>query len=105
MIQVSAAEANEELQRENHSVFLDVRTTQEFAAAHINGAINIPLDAVEENIEKAVPDFTVPIYVYCLSGSRSIQAAMILQNLGYKNVFDVRSGLLAWRINKFPLVS
>lgn len=86
-------------------IILDVRTTGEYAKSHIENSINLPIDEVSNKITSVIPDKNKTIYVYCLSGSRSVHAVDSMQKLGYKNVYDMPHGLLAWRINKFPLVN
>ena len=89
--------------REN-IVIIDVRTPEELQRGKIENSINIPLDELDEMIESKVPDKNAEVYLYCLSGSRSLVAAQIMDELGYKNVNNVNSGLLAWRNNKYPLI-
>lgn len=84
-------------------LLLDVRTKQEFARGKIQGSINLPLDEVSKKISSICTDKSKKIYVYCLSGSRSIIAVDIMIKMGYKNVFDLKSGLLAWRANQYPI--
>ncbi len=55
-----------------------------------------------ENAEKILKDKKQTIYIYCLSGSRSIQATESLRKMGYENAFNVKSGLLAWRAKRYP---
>jgi rhodanese-related sulfurtransferase len=83
---------------------IDVRTPQELTRGKIDGAINIPLDFFESEIENKVKDKNTNVYLYCLSGSRSIMATQIMERKGYKNVFNVLSGLLAWRAKGYPQV-
>lgn len=85
-------------------VIVDVRTPIEIARGKIEGSISIPLDFFEDSIEKKVPDKKENVYLYCLSGSRSIIAAQIMERKGYKNVFNVLSGMLAWRAKGYPQV-
>lgn len=69
---------------------VDVRTKEEFVEGHIKNAINIPLDEIESiDISK-----DTLIIVYCRSGSRSYNAALILKELGY-TVKDM-GGLNNW---------
>jgi rhodanese-related sulfurtransferase len=84
-------------------ILLDVRTPGEFASGKLEGAINVPLDMVSSTIEKELPDKNETIYVYCLSGSRSVHAVDAMAKLGYKNVYNVTSGLLAWRVKGHPV--
>ncbi len=83
---------------------IDVRTPMECIRGKIAGSINIPVDSIHEKAEQLIPDKHVPIYVYCLSGSRSALAASTLERLGYTNVTNVLNGLLAWRAKSYPLV-
>ena len=69
------------------NVVIDVRTPEEFASEHINGAINIPYDQIEARrsaLDKVKKDEN--ILVYCRSGRRSEIARQSLQKLGFKNV-------------------
>ncbi|CAM3800618.1 rhodanese-like domain-containing protein [Alkalicoccus chagannorensis] len=56
---------------------LDVREEREFKTGHILGARNLPLSQLKMRIEEIRPD--TPVYIYCQNGSRSIQAAKIIQ--------------------------
>ncbi len=85
-------------------ILIDVRTSHEFSRGHIKGSINMPLTELSVTIRGEVPDKNTTIIVYCLSGSRSAQAADLLLKKGYKNVFSMTSGLLAWRGHQYPLV-
>lgn len=69
------------LMEENEYVIIDVRTDAEYQEAHVIGAINIPVDEIDEKIEISKDKL---IFVYCRSGSRSKTASTILENLGYK---------------------
>ena len=62
------------------AVLLDVRTPEEYAAGHVPGSVNLPLDRLG-NI--ALPR-EAPLFVYCYSGARSSQACRKLQAMGYR---------------------
>lgn len=64
------------------AVILDVRTTGEFAQGHVKGAINIPLDRLQQQIKKLPKD--KPVVACCLSGGRSGSAVSILKAEGYE---------------------
>lgn len=89
---LKSIESNQEI------VILDVRTPQEFAREKISGSVNLPMDQIGDKIESVISDKNKTVYVYCLSGSRSVLAVDAMVKLGYKNVFDVKSGFLGWRI-------
>lgn len=102
--QIDAKELFRRLESGGDFVLLDVRTPQEFERGKIKGAVNLPLDKVKDNIEKIIPDKKRQVYLYCLSGSRSKQAADQMLSLGFQNVFDLKNGLLAWRVSNFGLI-
>lgn len=61
---------------------LDVRTPEEFAEGHVEGATNIPVDALAERLADVPKDHDV--VVYCRSGGRSARAASLLREAGYE---------------------
>ncbi len=68
---------------EKNALLVDVRSPGEFAAGHVAGAVNLPLDQLAENAACALPDLHQPLLVYCLSGVRSGVAVQWLQQMGY----------------------
>jgi len=78
---------------------VDVRTPEEYAEGHIKNARNI--DFLANDFSKAIlkVDKDQPVYIYCRSGNRSGQAAQIMQKLGYKTIYDLKGGFLAWNGN------
>jgi rhodanese-related sulfurtransferase len=71
-----------------------VRTPAEFADGHIPGAVNVPLQQIG-SIAAAVPEAATPLFVYCLSGGRSAQAAAALKRAGYGDVRNI-GGIGSW---------
>jgi thioredoxin len=80
---------------------IDVRTPQEFAAGHIDNALNINWlgDDFVVNAEKL--DKTKPVFVYCKTSNRSPQAAAKLEELGFKTIYNLQGGLLKWDADGF----
>lgn len=70
------------------TVIYDVRTAEEFAAGHAEGAINLPVEAIADGTYPDVEKDT-PIAVYCRSGNRSGQATTILTQAGFTNITDI----------------
>ena len=68
---------------------IDVRTVGEFQAGHIDGALNIPVDQIEQGVAgiKGIKSDS-KILLYCRSGRRSSHAAVILGSRGFKRVVD-----------------
>lgn len=86
------------------AVIIDVRTPAEYAAGHIKGSINIPVDRIEEDIH------TVPgigkdsaILLYCRSGARSNRAVSILQKQGFTR--PLNGGGLSDMAQRYPSCS
>lgn len=70
----------EEVLKENHYIVVDVRTKEEYETGHVKGALNIPYDEINEEVEL---DKDKTILVYCRSGKRSEIAYHTLKELGY----------------------
>jgi sulfur-carrier protein adenylyltransferase/sulfurtransferase len=81
---------------------IDVRERDEWDEGHIPGAVHIPRGSLESRIERAAPDRSRPVIVYCASGSRSAFAARTLQELGYERVSSLAGGFTDWKRNGFP---
>jgi phage shock protein E len=64
-------------------LLLDVRSAIEFASGHIEGAIHLPLDQLQQGARHLLPDPTHPLIVYCASGARSAFACAVLSQMGY----------------------
>ncbi|MEW9121468.1 MAG: FAD-dependent oxidoreductase [Thermotaleaceae bacterium] len=71
---------------------IDVREKTEYAAGHIHGAKNIPLSEIRERIHEIPKE--QPIYLHCRSGQRSYNAALLLQQSGFKEVYNVSAGFM-----------
>ena len=70
------------------AVLLDVRTPEEYREGHIPGSKNVPLQSIDK-VTVMINNKATPIFVHCLSGARSRQAAAILQQMGYTNVKNI----------------
>lgn len=74
------------------AIIVDVRTEREYNERHIENALLIPLDTINEGVlEEKIRDKDSYIIVYCKSGSRSKKAQEELNNLGYTNVYNLGS--------------
>ena len=68
------------------SVWIDVRSAEEFNAGHLQDAVNIPHDKIIEGVKALGSDKDAPINLYCRSGRRAEAALTELKNAGYTNV-------------------
>jgi rhodanese-related sulfurtransferase len=74
------------------ATLLDVRSPEEFASGHVEGAVLLPVDELEGRLSEV--SRTAPVVVYCRSGGRSARAAQILSAAGYE-VHDL-GGMSNW---------
>ncbi len=65
---------------------IDVRTSGEFKAGHIQGSVNIPLQILSSNLSKIKKDR--PVITCCASGNRSGMAKTILLKSGFAEVYN-----------------
>ncbi len=79
------------------AIVLDVRSRNEYASGHFNGAVNIPLEEFEEVLTK-IKNKDEVIITCCASGMRSSTAKRILEKEGYTKVYNGGSWL---DLNKF----
>lgn len=87
--QISSKEAAEYLR--NGAMLIDVRSANEFDSGHILQAYNMPLDRVDVLVPSAVRDKNKVLLLHCSTGVRSGLAKKKLEELGYKNVFNLGS--------------
>ena len=73
--------------KNGQKTFVDVRTPEEYAGGHVPGAINIPLDQVQNRLDE-FRDMPKPIVAYCRSGARSGMATSILKGAGIADVIN-----------------
>lgn len=92
---ITAEEAKRMMDTEDNYVILDVRTEEEFAAGHIEGAILIPDYEIETLAPTRLPDKEQMLLVYCRSGRRSKLASEALLAMGYTNIYEF-GGILDW---------
>lgn len=76
------------LVREQGALLVDVRTPQEFAAGHMNGAINVPVQTIND-LTQIATDTNQPIVLYCRSGARASSALRTLQAAGYTQMHNL----------------
>jgi len=82
---------------------VDVREESEFGRGHLPGAIHLSKGIIERDIEKAIPDKSAPIVLYCGGGFRSALAADNLQKMGYSNVISMDGGWRGWTEAGYPV--
>lgn len=87
---IDGSEAATMIEKEDVTI-IDVRTNIEYNSGHIEDAINIPVEKIDADIIKKLPDKNKYYIVYCRSGSRSREAVRKLAKMGYRKVYDLGS--------------
>lgn len=77
---------------ENGGYIIDVREKMEYDNGYLKGVVNIPLSELRSRVNEVPKDR--PVYLHCRSGQRSYNACLLLQHLGYTNVYNVTGGYL-----------
>ena len=73
-------------------VIVDVRTPEEFAAGHLQGAVNLDVSAATFDSQISALDKNVAYAVYCRSGNRSTIAVGKMSDAGFTNLFNFNKG-------------
>ena len=102
---------SEQLGQDDKPILLDVREPGEFDALHIAGSINVPRGVLESacdwDYDETVPELAAgrerPIVVICRSGNRSVLAAHTMQQMGFKHVASLKTGIRGWNDFEQPL--
>lgn len=81
---------------EQAALILDVRTAEEFSASHVPGALNIPVQELQQRYAELGQDKQRPIVIYCRSGARSAVATNMLSQLGFTRLKDI-GAMSNWR--------
>lgn len=99
---LSVQEFNDALQKTGNAQLLDVRTPEEFSKGHLANAVNI--NWYDAGFKEQVKSLAAnkPVFVYCLSGKRSGEAAAYLRSAGFGQVYEMSGGIMQWRAANLP---
>jgi glyoxylase-like metal-dependent hydrolase (beta-lactamase superfamily II)/rhodanese-related sulfurtransferase len=86
-----------------NAIVVDARKPSEFKAEHVESAVNIPLDYVNEQLAEVPKDDT--FFLHCAGGYRSVIMASILKARGYHNMINVEKGMAGIRTTDVPLTA
>jgi phage shock protein E len=84
-------------------LILDTRTSEEFAAGHVPGALNIPYTEVGERVAEIEPYRDRGVVVYCEKGRRAEVAAEALEAAGFEDVRLLEGHMSGWRASGHPV--
>lgn len=85
-------QARERLKQNPNAILMDVREDSEWQNGRARGAQHLGKGILERDLEKAVPDPSAEIIMYCGGGYRSVLTADAAQKMGYKNVYSLIGG-------------
>jgi len=95
---ISASSLKGLIEKQSNDIkIVDVRTPREFSQQHLSKAINIDVfhrDFTKHVIKKLKK--SDEIILYCRSGQRSMNAAKQLNKLGFKNLYNLKGGMISW---------
>jgi rhodanese-related sulfurtransferase len=101
---VTVAEAVDVVAQDGMNI-LDVRTPAEFAAGHLEGAVNIDVQSTSFDSQVAALAKDEEWFVYCRSGNRSGVATDRMAELGFTRMYDLQGGINDWAAAGQPVVT
>ena len=101
---LSTTDFQKKLAADETAILIDVRTPQEYANGHLQNATAINFFDTDFKEKVAKLDKTKPVYVYCAVGGRSAKASKILQESGFKNIYNLLGGFNGWNAAGLPSV-
>ena len=91
------AEEFDKLRAEKGSIVLDVRRTVEFTSGHITNAVQIDFTGPDFEKKVGALDKSKTYLVYCAVGGRSSRACEKMSEMGFKNLYNLEGGIMAWK--------
>jgi len=91
-----------ELNVSTDPLIIDVRTSEEFSKGHLENALNIDWNGKEFEDQITILNNERPVFIYCLSGGRSSKASNKMIELNFKNISELKGGIIEWRKNFLP---
>ena len=85
------------------AVVVDVSEDHEFAAGHITGARNIPVNQLEQRLPEVVKNKALPLILVCARGARAQRCLAQAKTLGYEKAVVLGGGLQAWKEANLPV--
>lgn len=102
---VNPSEFLEKLNATPEAQLIDVRTPEEFQAGALENARNIDWNSSDFTNQLADLDKNAPVFVYCLSGGRSAEASQAFLENGFKEIYELDGGFMAWTNEGLPVAN
>lgn len=100
---ISSDQLKDVVEHSDHGLLLDLRKPDDYELEHIAGSVNVPLESLAP-AELLCSHSKRPVYLVCTNGKRASQAATLFQTQGFSDLIILAGGILAWRVQGFPLV-
>ncbi len=102
---ISPKEFLKKLSSTPEAQLIDVRTPEEFQGGALENARNIDWNSSDFTNQLADLDKNAPVFVYCLSGGRSAEASQALLENGFKEIYELDGGFMAWTNEGLPVAN
>ncbi len=79
----------------DHFHLIDVRDADDYAAAHVTGAVHIPLSGLEARVDE-IPAGKTPVTICGKGGGRSTEGAILLKKVGHPDALWLEGGTTGW---------
>ncbi|MBI5305360.1 MAG: rhodanese-like domain-containing protein [Chloroflexi bacterium] len=101
--EIAPRELREQLARDGHALqLIDVRSEIEFNQGHLAHARNVPINVLPRQLASLHLDPNRPVIAICLSGHRSVPAYRLLKRTGFRQVYSLAGGMVAWWSARLP---
>ena len=101
---LSTKEFKKKWNNSDDALLLDIRTPEEIAKGYLKDAVFI--DFYDSSFKQQVSaiDKNKKVFIYCAIGGRSWDAAKIMHEMGFQNVYDLKGGIIVWKIKNYPVI-
>ena len=102
---IDREELRAKIERGDDFVLVDALAPMSYARSHLPGAVNLPLEWVDDRAERRIPSFDTEVVVYCVDVEceSSVQVGERLNRLGYRNVRHYAEGKKDWMRAGLPV--
>lgn len=98
MKNLNQKEWEEVLKTNPNAIIIDVRTMEECCGGILENAKNIDVSNFNDFLSQVQDlDKTKPYFIYCMAGGRSQMACQIMDELGFKNTYNLVGGISCWQ--------
>lgn len=106
-------DVSEKLDNNEALLIVDIREPYEYDSLCIQDSINVPRGILESacdyGYEETVPALAAardkPVVLVCRSGNRSVLAAHVMQQMGYTQVYSMKTGIAGWNDYELPMIN